>query len=67
MRSECCVFSTSLLGDSVDVVLGVLGWRPCGSSARQMAEVGVLRACAQFSVHPSNDTPGVPRRHRSYG
>ena len=67
MRSECCVFSTSLLGDSVHVVLGVLGRRPCGSSVRQMAEVGVAGACAPISVHPSNDTPGVLRRHRSYG
>jgi hypothetical protein len=51
MRSECRVFSTSLLGDSVHVVLGVLGRRPCGSSGRQMAYVGVLGACAAFLSH----------------
>jgi hypothetical protein len=66
MASEGFVFATSLLGDSVYVVLGVLGRRTGGSSGRQMAKVGVLGACAALSTHTSKDTPCVPRRHRPY-
>src|SRR5262245_39334360 len=58
MAPERLVLATPLLGDLLDLVLGVLGWEAAGVIARvERSNVGILGTRAAFLSHTGRYTP----------